>query len=68
MRGEHWRRGDNKEGGGVEGSCAAKVPGGVPPAWVYFFKLSSLAKGILFAKFIPFNLGKGMHFGNFSRF
>ena len=32
-------------GGG--GSSIVKVPGDVPPARVYFFKLSSLAKGIL---------------------
>ena len=42
--------------------------GDVPPARVYFFKLSSLAKGIRFASFSPFSLGKGILFGNFSRF
>ena len=31
-----------------------KVPGDVPPARVYFFKLPSLAKGIRFANFSPF--------------
>ena len=49
-------------------SSIVKVPGDVPPARVYFFKLSSLAKGIRFANFSPFSLGKGMLFGNFSRF
>ena len=53
--------------GGV-GGFHSKVPGDVPSARVYFFKLSSLAKGILFANFSPFSLGKGMIFGNFSRF
>ena len=53
-------------GGGV--SSIVKVPGNVPPAKVYFFKVSSLAKGIRFANFSPFSLGKGMPFGNFSRF
>ena len=60
---ESW---DDKHGGG--GSSIVKVPGDVPPARVYFFKLSSLAKGIRFANFSPFSLGKGMLFGNFSRF
>ena len=32
------------------------------------FKLSSLADGIRFANFSPFSQGKGMLFGNFSRF
>ena len=50
------------------GTSIVKVPGDVPPARVYFFKLSSLAKGIRFANFSPFTLGKGMLFGNFSRF
>ena len=50
------------------GSSIVKAPGDVPPARVYFFKLSSLAKGILFANFSPFSLGKGMLFGNFRRF
>ena len=54
------------EGGG--GSSIVKVPGDVPPARAYFSKLSSLAKGILFANFSPFSLGKGMLFDNFSRF
>ena len=40
-----------------------KVPGDVPPTRVYFFKLSSLAKGILFANFSPLSLGKGILFG-----
>ena len=31
------------------GSSIVKVPGDVPPARVYFFKLPSLAKGIFFA-------------------
>ena len=44
-------------GGG--GSSIVKVPGDVPPARVCFFKPSSLAKGILFANFRPFSLGKG---------
>ena len=42
------------------GSSIVKVPGDVPPARVYFFKLSSLAKGILFANFSPFSLAKGI--------
>ena len=32
----------------------------MPPARVYFFKLSIVAKGILLANFSPFSLGKGM--------
>ena len=40
----------------------------MPPARVCFFKLSSLAKGMLFANFSPFSLGKGMLFVNFGRF
>ena len=59
---------DKSHGGGGVGSSIVKVPGDVPPAWVYFFKLSSLAKGIRFANFSPFSLGKGMLFGKFSRF
>ena len=31
------------------------------------FKLSSLAKGILFANFSQFSLGKGMVFGNLAQ-
>ena len=50
--------------GGGGGSSIVKVPGDVPPARVYFFKLSSLAKGILFATFSPFGLAKGIVFGN----
>ena len=56
-----------------------KVLGDVPPARVYFFKLLSLAKGILLpilvhlvwarvcflAILVDFSLGKGMLFGNF---
>ena len=53
-------------GGG--GSSIVKVPGDVPPARVYLFKLSSLAKGIFFANFSPFSLGKGMLFVNFEKF
>ena len=63
-------------GGG--GSSIVKVPGDVPPARVYFFKLSSLAKGILLAILVhlvwarvcllavsvDFSLGKGMLFCN----
>ena len=49
-------------------SSIVKVPGDVPPARIYFFKLSSLAKGIHFANFSPFNLGKGINFANFSPF
>ena len=46
-----------RAGGG--GSSIVKVPGDVPPARVYFFKLSSLAKGIyFFAAFSPVSLGK----------
>ena len=52
-------------GGG--GSSIVKVPGDVPPERVYFFKPSSLAKGILFANFRPFSLGKGMLLGNFGQ-
>ena len=58
-----------------------KAPGDLPPARVYFFKPSSLAKGILFANFVhlvwarvsflailvDFSLGKGMLFGNFGQ-
>ena len=40
----------------------------MPSARVYFFKLSSLAKGILFADFSPFSLAKGINFANFSPF
>ena len=50
------------EGGG---SSIVKVPGDVPPARVYFFKPSSLAKGILFANFSLFSLAKGILFTNF---
>ena len=49
------------------GSSIVKVPGDVSPARVYFFKLSSLAKGILFANFSPFSLSKGMLFGNLGQ-
>ena len=52
----------NRARGG--GSFIVKVPGGVPLARVYFFKLSSLAKGIRFANFC---LGKGMLFRNFGQ-
>ena len=45
-------------GGG--GSFIVKVLEDVPPARVYIFKLSGLAKGILFATFSPFSLGKRM--------
>ena len=55
----------SSHGGG--GSSIVKVPGDVPPARVYFFKLSSLAKGILFANFSPFSLGKGILFGNLGQ-
>ena len=41
--------------------------GDVPPARVYFFKLSSLAKGKLFSNFSPFSLGKSMLFVNVCR-
>ena len=54
------------EGGG--GSSIVKVPGDVPPARVCFFKPSSLAKGILFAKFSPFSLAKDILFANFRPF
>ena len=37
----------------------------MPPARVYFFQFSCLAKDILFAKFSPFSLGKGMLFWKF---
>ena len=53
---------------GGQGSSIVKVPGDVPLARVYFFKLSSLAKGILFANFSPFSLAKGILFANFSPF
>ena len=55
-----------RHGGG--GPSIVKVPWDVPPARVYSFKLSSLAKGILFANFSPFSLGKGMLFVSFGRF
>ena len=51
-----------------ERSSIVRVTGDVPPAIVYFFKLSILAKGILFANFSPFSLAKGILFANFSRF
>ena len=54
-------------GGGGEGTCIVKVPGDVPPARVYFFKLSSLAKGMLFINFSPFSPGKDMLFGNLGQ-
>ena len=47
-------------GGG--GSSIVKVPEDVPPARVYFFKLSSPVKGTRFANFSPFSLGKGVIF------
>ena len=50
------------------GSSIVKVAGDLPPARVYFFKLSSLGKGIRFANFSPLSLSNGMLFGNFSRF
>ena len=50
------------------GSSIVKVPGDVPPARVCFFQPSSLAKGIPFASFSPFSLGKGMLFVNVGRF
>ena len=53
--------------GGWEGgrSSIVKVPGDVPPAAVYFFKLSSLAKGILFAKcFLAISVKEMSYFGN----
>ena len=52
---------------GEGGSSIVKVPGDVPPGRVYLFKLSSPAKGILFANFSPFSLGKGMLFGNLGK-
>ena len=42
------------------GSSIVKVPGGVPPARVCFFKPSILIKGILFANFSPLCLAKGI--------
>ena len=57
-----------KEFTGGGGSSIVKVPGDVPPARVYFFKPSSLAKGILFANFSPFSLAKGILFANFRPF
>ena len=52
-------------GGG--GSSIVKVPGDMPLARVCFFKLSSLAQGILFANFNQFSLGKGILFGNLGQ-
>ena len=49
------------------GSSIIKVPWDVPPARVYFFKLSSLANGIFFANLSPFSLGKGMLFVNIGQ-
>ena len=57
-----------RQGHGGGGSAIVKVPGDVLPARVYFFKLSGLAKGILFPNFRPFSLGKGMLFVNVGRF
>ena len=71
----------HKHGRGGGGSSIVKVPGDVPPARVYFFKLSNLAKGTPFANFshsvcarvcllaisVEFSLGKGMLFGNFGQ-
>ena len=54
--------------GGGGGPSIVKVPGDVPPARVYFFKLSSLTKGILFANSSLFSMGKGMLFVNVGRF
>ena len=42
------------------GSSIVKVPGDVPPARVYIFQPSSLAKGILFANSRQFSLGRGI--------
>ena len=53
--------------GGGGGSSIVKVPGDVPPGRVYFFKLFSLAKGILLPIFCSFSLGSGIHFGNFGK-
>ena len=53
--------GDLRARGGGDSSIV-KVPGDVPPARVYVFKLSSLAKGIYFSSFSPFSVGKGMLF------
>ena len=44
------------------GSSIVEVPGDVPPAKVYFFRTSSIAKGTFFGNF---SLGKGALFGNF---
>ena len=49
------------------GSSIVKVPGDVPPARVYFFELSSLAKGILLGNFCRFWSGQGYAFGNFGQ-
>ena len=38
-------------GGGGGGSSIVRVPGDVPPSRVYFFRTSSLAKGILLGNF-----------------
>ena len=54
-----------RRGGG--GCSIVKVPGDVPPTRIYFFKLSSLAKGIQYVLpiLVHLILGKGMLFGNF---
>ena len=55
-------------GGG--GPTIVKVPGDVPPALAYFFKLSSLAKGIPFANLVHLVWARGQgyaFFGNFSQ-
>ena len=44
------------------GSSIVKVPGDVPPGRVYFFKLSRLAKGILFANFSHLNWARVRQF------
>ena len=59
---------ESPRGGGGGGSSIVKVLGDVPPAWVCFFKPSSLAKGILFANVCPFSLAKGILFANFRPF
>ena len=55
-------------GRGGGDSSIVKAPRDVPPATLYFFKLSSVAKGTPFANFSPFSLGKGMLFVNVGRF
>ena len=56
---------ERKHGGG--GFFHSKGTWGCAARKGMLFKLSSLAKGILFANFSPFSLAKGILFGNFGQ-